>query len=103
MSAFNNAGFALFSDNLVRYRGDLTINLVITTLIICGGLGFFVLSEVLRLRRRTSIGMSVHAKLVLGITAALLVAGTLGHPGPRVDATRRRSGRSGFGEKLLAA
>jgi trk system potassium uptake protein TrkH len=52
VSAFNNAGFALFSDNLVRFRGDLTVNLVITTLIICGGLGFLVLSEVVRLRRR---------------------------------------------------
>ena len=50
VSAFNNAGFALFSDNLMGYRGDLTINLVITTLIIAGGLGFFVLSGLLRLR-----------------------------------------------------
>jgi trk system potassium uptake protein TrkH len=102
VSAFNNAGFALFSDNLVRYRGDLTINLVITTLIICGGLGFFVLSEVLRLRRRTSIGMSVHAKLVLGITATLLVTGTLGILGLEWR-NPKTLGPLGFGEKLLAA
>jgi len=102
VSAFNNAGFALFSDNLVRYRGDLTINLVITTLIICGGLGFFVLSEVLRLRQRSGVGMSVHAKLVLGITAVLIVSGTLGILALEW-ANPKTLGPLGFGEKLLAA
>jgi len=102
VSAFNNAGFALFSDNLVRYRGDLTINLVITTLIICGGLGFFVLSEVLRLRQRTGIGMSLHTKLVLGITATLLVTGTLGFLALEW-ANPKTLGPLGFGGKLLAA
>jgi trk system potassium uptake protein len=77
VSSFNNAGFALFSDNLVRYQGDVTINLVITTLIICGGLGFFVLSGLLRLRSRTSVVMSVHTKLVLAVTGALIAGGTL--------------------------
>ena len=38
VSAFNNAGFALFSNNLVNYRGDLTINAVITGLIIAATL-----------------------------------------------------------------
>jgi trk system potassium uptake protein TrkH len=102
VSAFNNAGFALFSDNLMGYRGDLTINLVITTLIICGGLGFFVLSEVLRLRQRTAVGMSVHAKLVLAITAALLVTGTLGILALEWS-NPKTLGPLGFGGKLLAA
>ena len=39
VSAFNNAGFALWSDNLMRWRGDVTVNMVITLLIIAGGLG----------------------------------------------------------------
>ncbi len=91
ISAFNNAGFALWSDNLMRWRGDLTVNLVITTLIICGGLGFLVLSEILnrpalrplvsRLRRGgqapAGIKLSVHTKLVLTATAVLLGGGTL--------------------------
>src|SRR5687767_4849710 len=46
ISAFNNAGFALFSDSLMRFRGDWIVNLVITTLVICGGLGFVVLTEI---------------------------------------------------------
>jgi trk system potassium uptake protein len=100
VSAFNNAGFSLFADNLVRYRGDLTVNLVITTLIICGGLGFLVLSEVLRLRRRATL--SVHTKIVLAITAVLIVGGTLTffaleHGNPR------SLGPLGMGEALLAS
>jgi len=102
VSAFNNAGFSLFSDNLMGYRGDLTINLVITTLIIAGGLGFFVLSGLLGLRKRTAVSMSIHTKLVLAVTGSLLAAGTLailalewGNP--------KTLAPLGVGEKLLAA
>ncbi len=76
VSAFNNAGFALWSDNLVPWQGDLTVNLVITGLIIAGGLGFFVWSELLGLRRR-QVRLSVHTRLVLVATAALLAVGTI--------------------------
>jgi trk system potassium uptake protein TrkH len=102
VSAFNNAGFALFSDNLMGYRGDVTINLVITTLIIAGGLGFFVLSGLLHLRKRTAVSMSVHTKLVLTVTACLLVAGTLAIL--LLEWTNPKTlGPLGFGEKVLAA
>jgi trk system potassium uptake protein TrkH len=75
VSAFNNAGFSLWSDNLMRWRADVTVNVVICTLIICGGLGFFVMSEILQLRRR--IRLSMHTRLVLSATAILLIGGTL--------------------------
>ncbi|MEK6630364.1 MAG: TrkH family potassium uptake protein [Acidobacteriota bacterium] len=102
VSAFNNAGFALFSDNLVGYRGDLTINLVITSLIICGGLGFLVLSEMLHLRQRRGPGLTTHTKLVLAITVSLIAGGTFGilvleWSNPFT------LGPLGFGQKLLAA
>jgi trk system potassium uptake protein TrkH len=84
------------------YRGDVTINLVITTLIIAGGLGFFVLSGLLRLRKRTAVSMSVHTKLVLTVTGALLAAGTLAIL--LLEWTNPKTlGPLGFGEKLLAA
>lgn len=76
ISAFNNAGFALWSDNLTRWRGDVTVNMVITWLIIAGGLGFFVIAELLQ--RNRTIRMSVHTRLVVVATVALLVAGMLG-------------------------
>jgi len=100
VSAFNNAGFALFSDNLMRFRGDLAVNLVVTTLIICGGLGFLVLSELARVRR--GVALSVHTKFVLAMTAILVVAGTLA-----IFALERQNPRSlgplGTGEALLAS
>jgi trk system potassium uptake protein TrkH len=102
VSAFNNAGFALFSDNLVRYRGDVTINLVITTLIISGGLGFFVLSGILRLRKRAAVVMSVQSKLVLATTAVLLAGGTISILA--LEWTNPKTlGPLGVGGKLLAA
>ncbi len=103
VSAFNNAGFALFSNNLMNYRGDLTINLVITALIIVGGIGFLVLAEVFRLHKAgRRPGYSTHSRFVLAITAALLVGGTvillaLEWSNPRT------LGPLPVGEKLLAA
>lgn len=76
VSAFNNAGFSLFSDNLVKYRGDIIVNLVITTLIICGGIGFIVISDVFMFSRQKVSRLSMHTKLVLSTTAILLVTGT---------------------------
>jgi trk system potassium uptake protein TrkH len=76
VSAFNNAGFALWSDNLTRWRGDFTVNMVITLNIIAGGLGFFVMSEVFQRRRKARL--SVHTRLVLVATGVLLFLGTIG-------------------------
>jgi trk system potassium uptake protein len=74
VSAFNNAGFALFPDSLIRYRGDWLVNAVICILIIIGGIGFVVLTEVGSLRRGRRL--SVHSRLVLTMTALLIVLGT---------------------------
>ena len=76
VSAFNNAGFALWSDNLSSWKGDVVVNAVITGLIIAGGLGFFVWAELLG-GRRHELKRSVHTRLVLAATAALLIGGTL--------------------------
>lgn len=45
ISAFNNAGFSIFESGLIPYRDDFWINFVITSLIIIGDLGYFVLLE----------------------------------------------------------
>jgi trk system potassium uptake protein len=74
ISAFNNAGFALFSDSLIRYRGDWIVNLVITTLVICGGLGFVVLTEIAQVRQYRRF--STHTRLVITLTAGLVIVTT---------------------------
>ncbi|MGE9808764.1 potassium transporter TrkG [Janibacter sp. G1551] len=54
ISAFNNAGFALFSDNLMGFVDDPWICLPIALAVILGGLGFPVIMELLRRVRRGS-------------------------------------------------
>jgi trk system potassium uptake protein len=75
ISAFNNAGFSLWPDGLSRYVGDPAVNLVITSLIIIGGLGFTVLLDVFRKRSWTAL--SLHSKIVLVTTAVLIGGGFL--------------------------
>ena len=75
VSAFCNAGFALWPDSLVRYRADAWINLVVAGLIVLGGLGFFVVWELVRERGRWR-RLSVHSRLALTVSAALIVVGT---------------------------
>jgi len=77
ISAFNNAGFSLFEIGLSGYRGDIFINLIISVLIIAGGLGFFVLIETRNYIKHKNRFLSVHTKLVLIGTAFLLLAGIL--------------------------
>ncbi len=78
VSAFNNAGFSLFPNNLMDYRGDLYLNLVVSLLILIGGLGFFVINELLLLLRGSINRLSTHSKLVLSISGLLVVLGALG-------------------------
>ncbi len=77
VSAFNNAGFSTFSENLMKYRGDIIINLVITSLIILGGIGFIVISDVYAFARKRVLKLSFHSKVVLTTTAILIVAGAV--------------------------
>lgn len=79
ISAFNNAGFSLFSDNLIRYVQDPTINLVITSNIIIGGIGYLVINEIYENYRKKSnmVHLSLHTKLALSTTAILIVSGTI--------------------------
>lgn len=75
VSAFNNAGFALYSDNLSGFVGDPWICLPIAAGVIIGGLGFPVLFE-LRRRYRLPRHWNMNTKLVLTGTAVLLLVGT---------------------------
>ncbi|HEV3496144.1 MAG TPA: potassium transporter TrkG, partial [Actinomycetes bacterium] len=76
VSAFNNAGFALYSDNLVGFVDDGWVSLTVTLAVIAGGLGFPVLIELLREPARPG-RWSLHTKITLTMTWVLLAAGTL--------------------------
>ncbi len=74
VTAFNNAGFALYSDNLISFATDGWILVTISGAIIAGGLGFPVWLELRRLPRGPR-RWSLHTKLTLAVTAVLLVGG----------------------------
>ncbi len=78
VSAFCNAGFSLFTDSFITYRGDWFMNLILMCLIICGGIGFLVLSELKRqghFKRRMWSRLSLHSKIVISTTGALIISG----------------------------
>ena len=72
--AFNNAGFALYGDNLTRYATDPLVCLPMAVAIIMGALGFPVLFE-LRRELTTPRTWSLHTKITVSTYALLLVAG----------------------------
>ncbi len=74
VSAFNNAGFALWPDSLVRFAGDAWVCLPVAIAVIAGGLGFPVLWE-LRRQWRTPRRWSLHTKITLAVSGLLLVLG----------------------------
>ena len=74
ISAFNNCGYSLFSDNLIRYQGDIIVNLTVMGLIVTGGIGFVVIHEVFYRLKGSEKKLSLHTKLVL-ITTGILIFG----------------------------
>ncbi|WP_217913438.1 TrkH family potassium uptake protein [Miltoncostaea marina] len=76
VSAFNNAGFSLYSDGLVGVAADAWFLATVAVAVIAGGLGFPVWMDLAR-RPREPGRWSLHTKLTLATTAALLVIGTV--------------------------
>lgn len=85
ISAFCNAGFDIIGEtSLVKYAGNLGINIVIMILITTGGIGFTVWQDIViklkfRLSKRTKqkSRLSLHTKLALFFTGVLLLSGTI--------------------------
>jgi trk system potassium uptake protein TrkH len=111
VSAFCNAGFALFPGNLMLFADDLGVQLVIMMLVVLGGLGFPVIREVIVLSRARAVFrlvkgtpappmMSLAARVVIYTSAALILAGA-------VITLAFEHGRGfahlGWGHKILAA
>ncbi len=84
VAAFNNSGFDILghsgelysNNNLLAYHDNVLLNLVTTGLVIFGGIGFLVIQEIRRNKWRWK-KYSMHAKVVLSMTAVLIVVGTV--------------------------
>ena len=74
ISAFNNAGFSLFPDNLMSFGDDPFVLLLLSSLFIIGGLGFTVVVEIYQ--KKSIRSWSLHTKLMVGGTIILNVLST---------------------------
>jgi trk system potassium uptake protein TrkH len=77
VSMFNNAGFDLFGHfrSLMPYADDPLINIVAMSLIILGGIGFIVISDLMEYGKKRKL--SLHSKVVLSMTGFLIVFGAI--------------------------
>ncbi len=79
VSAFNNAGFSLYPDSLVRYATDPVVNVTVSLLVLLGGFGFVAFVNLLSWRlspRRNPLLTTTRIALLM--TGILLVVGTVG-------------------------
>lgn len=77
ISAFNNAGFALFSDSMMSFVNDPLVSFTLAGLFIFGGLGFTVIGDVWRHWRKGFHFLHIHTKIMLIATPLLLLVGTV--------------------------
>ncbi|MDU3751283.1 MAG: potassium transporter TrkG, partial [Peptoniphilus rhinitidis] len=75
ISAFCNAGFDIIGNSLSNYVSDFTVNIVISLLIIFGGLGFTVFIDIYKKRKFKNL--TLHSKIVVSITAILILVGAI--------------------------
>jgi trk system potassium uptake protein TrkH len=79
VSAFCNAGFSLFSNSFIDFKGDAYINIIMTVLIFLGGIGFIVMLDILKgifsIRRYKAPRLSLQSKIVLIVSLLLIVIG----------------------------
>ncbi len=78
IAAFNNSGFDILGNfqSLSNFKDDVYLNLVTCFLIIMGGIGFLVIKEV-REKKFKWKKLSMHSRVVISVSAALIVVGTL--------------------------
>lgn len=105
ISAFCNAGIDLMGEiepysSLTHFTGDWIISCTIMALIVIGGLGFAVWEDIYRVNRLKDL--STHSKLVLLMTASLIVGGAIIYFG--LECTNPGTiGRLPFGQQVLAS
>ncbi len=74
VSAFCNAGFSVFPDSLERFKGEPVLLGTVAVLIVTGGIGFIVLQDIARRIRGKKRILSYHSRLMLSITAVLVLS-----------------------------
>jgi Trk-type K+ transport system membrane component len=79
ISAYNNAGFSLWSNSLQDYRTNFLVNIVFVFLIVMGGLGWRVIDDIWSNKKNLSYSkLSLHSRLVIRTSLSLIFFGSLG-------------------------
>ncbi|MDV7830196.1 TrkH family potassium uptake protein [Enterococcus faecium] len=73
ISSFCNAGFDLLGDSLANHQQNVYLIMVVSALIISGGLGFIVWRDLLEYHQKKK--MTIHSKIALTVTGTLLLGG----------------------------
>ncbi|MBI9100539.1 MAG: potassium transporter [Spirochaetaceae bacterium] len=77
ISAFCNAGFSLFPDSLESFRDNGFVNTVVALLIVIGGIGFMVISDIIQFFKGKRKRLRFHSKLMLIASASLILIGAI--------------------------
>ena len=108
VNSFNNAGFSLFPDSLIRYVRSPLLNLIVPALIILGGIGYEVIMEAYLWlrdryhRRPEKVVFSLNFKVVTSTTLFLLILGTIFFLFAEFN-NPQTFGQLSFPQKLMAA
>ena len=78
ISAFCTAGFSLFDNSLESFTGNVGVNAVVSVLAILGAVGFIVAVDLWRVVAGRQRRLTTTSRIILRLTAVLIVAGTLG-------------------------
>lgn len=98
VSAFCTAGFSIYTDNLMQFQSDVYVNVVILLLSITGAMGFIMITDISNVLTRKGHKISFTTKVIITITGALALWGTL-HLFFFEDSFQNMS----IGDKLLAS
>lgn len=77
VSAFCNAGFSPFGDSLESFATNPTILYTVVLLVVLGGLGFFVIIDIIDKFRGKNVRLTFHSKVILWMTAGLIIFGVI--------------------------
>jgi len=85
VSAFCNAGFALYGDSLCRWEDNFSVNMVFIVLIVLGGIGFFVMTDVVQwltqrfrsIHKKSGTRLTWYSVVVLRTSFFLIIIGAL--------------------------
>ena len=104
ISAYNNAGFSVWSSSMYKYRSNFVVNIVFICLIILGGIGWRVIDDIWNNRKNISYRrLSLHSQLVLRTTFYLIIFGSFGFLVTESLLNGQFFAGLNFGERILSA